>query len=348
MFPSDKSCDASAEIADGRRIDVLKPQYYNLNDNGTLTKLTTGCNAYSDANVALVKQYSSQQFVTVSGNTAGMNALATNRNLTSAFLSEMYSFLQTSGFTGVELDFEGFGQWTAPQYANYKALIGVIGNALHARKAKLMIDGPAISDSTYQSYFLWKWEDFNNMLQVDFLTVMAYDEQADGGNGTPVASLSWLGNICQWMLSKIADHSRIIVGINSYGYHGKTGAYAAIKDTYQQSMLLPGFNTAKRDASSGEMTWTANGISYDYSDSTSLNLKLQTVLNSGISSVSVWHLGGNQWFTQIPQPTPTPTPTPSPAPTPPPASLTLTQDQIKAIVGTLSSDQIATLKSIVG
>ncbi len=142
--------------------------------------------------MALIKQYSTQQFVTISGNTAGMNALATNRNLTSAFLSEMYSFLQSSGFTGIELDFEGFGQWTPQQYANYQSLVKAVGNAMHAIKCKLMIDGPAISDDKYQSYYPnWRWEDFNNMPQVDFLTVMAYDEQADGGNGTPVASLSW-------------------------------------------------------------------------------------------------------------------------------------------------------------
>lgn len=346
FYPSNDTCSASAEIADGRHIDVLKPQYFSLNDDGTLKQLTTGCNAYSAANVALVKQYSTQQYVTISGDTAGMEALATNRNLTSTFLSALYSFLDTSGFTGVELDFEGFGQWTPQQYADYKALVTVVGNAMHAIKCKLMIDAPAISDATYQNYYQFKYEDFNNIPQVDYIVSMAYDEMYDTGAGTPVASLAWINNICQWMLNKITDHSKIIVGVNSYGYHGAAKSYNITKDTYQQSTQLPGFNTAKRDASSGEMVWAQGGISYDYSDSVSIQGKINAILNNGIQAVSVWHLGGGNKF---PQQTPQPTPTPTLVSTPQPSttSITLSQDQIKAICSTLSSDQITTIKSIV-
>lgn len=354
LYP-DKNYDATSEITDGRHIDILKSEYYHLNDDGTLQQLTTGYNAYSAANVALIKQHSTQQFVTISGSTAGMNALATNRNLTSAFLSTMYSFLQSSGFTGIELDFEGFGDWTPQQYANYKSLVAVIGNAMHAIKCKLIIDGPAISDNAYQGYYLWKWEDFDVKANpalanaIDGLVVMAYDEQDDQGAGTPVSSLSWLNNICQWMLNKITDHSKIVVGIPSYGYTAKTGAYAVTQINYQQATQLPGFNTAKRDASSGEMMWTqgsgANSISNNYSDSTTIQGKLNVVQNSGINAVSVWALPGNLWF---PQQTPQPTPTPPPVPTPQPATITLTSDQIKAIAGALSSDQITTIKNIAG
>lgn len=340
-FPSDKTCDATNDITDPtRHYDALKPQYYALQDDGTLQQLTTGCNAYSAANVTLVKQHSTQQYVTISGNLPEMTVLTSNKALTSTFVSTMLSFLQSSGFTGVEIDFEDFAQWAPQQYSAYKAFLVTLGNALHAQGYKLMIDGPAISDPTYQNYYPWKWEDFDKIPQVDYLVVMAYDEQNDQGAGTPVSSLSWISSICQWMLSKISDHNRIVVGVNSYGYMGRQGAYTVTKQTYQQSTQLPGFSTATRDASSGEMTWTSGNVFYDYSDSTTLQGKLNAVLQSGIQTVSVWHLGGNQWFPQqAPQPTPTPTPQPS--------ALTFTADQVKAIYSTLTPDQIKAIKNAI-
>lgn len=335
LYP-DKTVDASPEITTNR-VDVLKPQYYTLNDDGTLTQITTGYNAYSAANVALVKQYSSQQFVTISGGTVGMDTLANNRDLKSAFLSTMIAFLQSSGFTGIELDFEGFGDWTPQQYADYKALVTVIGNAMHATKHKLMVDGPAISDNVYQGYYQFKYEDMN-ALPIDTIVTMAYDEQDDNGAGTPVSSLAWISNICQWMLSKITDHSKIVVGLPSYGYHGATGAYSVTKDTYEQSTQLPGFDTATRDASSGEMMWAEGTTSYDYSDSTTLQGKLAAVQSAEINAVSVWALPGNQWF-----PTQPSQPAPSPQPTPIPTTVTLTQDQIKAITNVFTPDQITAI-----
>lgn len=340
-FPSDKTCDATQDITDStRHYDVLKPQYYTLQNNGILQLLTAPCNTYSASNVELVKQHSAQQYTTVSGSIAGMDALTSSKALTTAFVNIMLSFLKSSGFTGIEIDFEGFGQWTPQQYSNYKTFLMTLGNALHVQGYKLMIDGPAISDATYQGYYQnWRWEDVNT-LPVDYAVVMAYDEQDDQGAGTPVSSLAWTNNICQWMLSKITDHSKIVVGIPSYGYSGKTGSYSVTKDTYQQSSQLPGFSTATRDPNSGEMTWALNGFSYDYSDATTLQLKLNVVQNAGISSVSVWHLGGNQWF-------PATQPTPSPVPQPTTPTLALTSDQIKAIYGILTPDQIATLKSAI-
>ncbi len=325
LYP-DKTYDASSEVSDGRHIDVLKPQYYNLNDDGTLTQITSGYNAYNLSNIALVKKYSSQQFVTISGSTTGMSKLAANKTLITSFINTMLNFLNASKFTGIELDFEGFGTWTPQQYSAYKTLVTDVGNALHAKNYKLMIDGPAISDATYQGYYHWKWEDFNT-LPVDYLVVMGYDYMYDQGVGAPVAPLSWLSNICQWMIAKITDQSKIVIGLNSYGYHGNIGSYNITKDIYEQSTQLPGFHTAIRDKSSSEMIWHNGDVFYDYSDSTTLQDKLNVVQDAGITNISVWHLGGNQWF--LSQPTSSPQSTTD-------SASTLTQNQ-----------QVAALKGMI-
>lgn len=297
MYPG-APCDARQEYT-VRHINVLKPQYYTLQSNGMLVQDTissAGCNGYSPEEVALVKANSDQQFVTISGQTQGAMGLATSPALTANFTNTLITFLNTVHFTGIELDFEGVAQWTPQQYSQFKSFVTTLGNALHKSGYQLMIDGPAISNTVNQGYYPWKYEDFNN-LPVDYLVPMAYDEQYDTGSGTAVQSLPWLKGVCAWMKNKVTDASKIVIGIPSYGYHAPVGTYRDfVNDAYIQTQAYPGFNTAQRNPLSGEMMWTNNGISYVYSDTTTLDGKLQAVLDAGLSKISVWHLGGNQWF----------------------------------------------------
>jgi len=302
IYPGDPACNAPSEYSDGRVISVLKPEYFSLGNNGVLTELTedaNGCNAYSAANVADVKSYSDQQFVTISGTAAGFNTLVGSSTLTTNFINTLTNFLTNNGLTGVEFDFEGFGTWTATNYSRYKTLCTTVGNSLHSNGFKLMIDGPAIPNATYQGYFLWKYEDFNS-LPVDYICVMAYDFMFDNGAGTPVASLADLTASCNWAMSKITNPARLVIGLNNYGYHGTTDGYSFTIDTYAQSQSLPGFGTATRNSSSGEMVWAQGGVSYNYSDQTTLDGKKTAVYATGLDQISVWHLGGNLWFSPDP------------------------------------------------
>lgn len=298
MYPGSPACSAMNEIADGRAIDVLKPQYYILEDSGVLRQITATsmCNGYSVENVAVIKAHSNQQYVTISGSITGIQALSSSTILASNFATTLITFLHMTNFTGVEMDIEGSGGWSQRQYTTYKAVITSLGNALHAAGFKLMIDGPVIFNNQYQNYYpFWHWEDFNSV-PVDYLVTMCYDLQYDDGAGTPVAPLSTITSCCQWMRARVTDHNRIVIGLNSYGYHGQAGSSVVIADTYQQSTKYPGFATATRDRSSGEMMWEDAGISYDYSDAITITGKVQAVVDTGLTNVSIWHLGGNQWI----------------------------------------------------
>jgi spore germination protein YaaH len=336
IYP-DLPCDAQTEYTT-KDITILKPQYYTLQDAGTLVQDTVssaGCLGYSPENVASIKAASEKQFVTISGQTNGMVALTTSPTLTQTFITTMLTFLQSSGFTGVELDFEGFSKWNEQQYGGYLTFLTQLGNALHAQGFQLMIDGPVIFNAKYQGYYPFKYEDLEK-LPADFLVAMCYDLQSDNGAGTPIAPLSTLTACCQWMKSKITDTSRIVIGIPSYAYQGATGTYHVKKFPSGQASNLPGFETATRDPASGEMMWSQNGISYSYADSTTMDMRLQTVLAQGISHISVWSLGENPWFSSVhPQPVP---PTPQP-PTTRPLST------IVADMGTLYAELAQQLKA---
>lgn len=311
VFPDDAVCDAPSQYSDGRVINTLNVEYLHVDSGGALVTLTSGCNAYNDSNVASVKAHSNRQFVTVSGDSGGFQVLISDTQLTNTFISTVQAFLSKIGFTGVELDFEDFGSWTSSQYASYVAFVKRLSTELHSTGHLLAIDCPAISDQTYQSYYPhWSYKDFDGV-QVE-LRVMAYDYEYDQGAGNPIAPIDWITNICKWTRSQITDPSRITIILNSYGYHGVRNKYAANRDTYSQSKAYYGFNTASRDASSGEMTWSVGGEVYYYTDSETLNQKVTAVLNSGtgINNIAIFHLGGgNKWPTVTPPPTPVSTPT---------------------------------------
>lgn len=336
IYPGPPACTAMQEIADGRTINVLKPEYFRLNDDGTLAQITDDlCNGYSPVNAALIKKYSQQQFTTISGSIAGIQALSEDSALLSTFRNTLVSFLQTTGFTGVEIDVEDFASWSPGQYSMYKQIVNYLGHDLHAIGCQLILDGPAISNATEQAYYPWRYEDFNN-IAVDSLVVMAYDAMYDLGVGKPVAPLSWIKAICQWMLTKVNDHNRVTIGINAYGYMGVNGspdARTIKKITYQQATRLPGFATATRNKLSGEMTWIAGNMFYDYADSETINEKIAVVQQAGLQSISIWHIGGNSWFTaptiqpmQAQPPMPTPPVTTPPTSTLPSAGDTLLAD----------------------
>ena len=302
IYPGNPACSASQDIADGRVINVLKPQYLSINAKGVVTQTTvanSGCNGYSTANVALVKKYSQEQYITVSADGAALAALVSTPAKQQNGINAIIAFVKQIGVTGVELDFEEYSSWSATTYAGYKLFLTNLGNALHALGKKLMVCTPAIPNADLQkAYNLFKYEDFN-LLPIDYITVMCYDAMWDYGAGTPVTPSWWLVDSINWVKARICDVNRIVIGLPSYGYHGTTGQYTIAIDTYEQTQKYPGFATAQRDPESQEMFWQNNGISYFYQDTVSLDYKRSLAAAAGVKAVSVWHLGGgNKWFSK--------------------------------------------------
>ena len=299
IYPGPPAENADEEYSDGRVLHFLKPEYYTVDSSGVLQQVTAavyGQNGYSVANAADVKAHSVYQYFTVSANATTTAALVNSATNRTNAISTLVSFCQTIDFTGVELDWEGFGSWTTETYENYKQFVSDLSSALHVVGKKLMIDGPPIGSTLEQSYYKFKYEDFNS-LGVDYLCVMAYDYQWDYGGGAAVAPNTWVVNICTWAKSKITDINKIVIGLPSYGYHATTSGYDITIDTKTESSGYTGYGTAARDSNSYEMMWTNAGISYVYQDSTGLNSKRDLIEAQGILFISVWHLGGNDWFT---------------------------------------------------
>lgn len=303
VYPGFPAQNADEEYSDGRTIHTLKPEYFKVHTDGTLVQLiddgtdpTNDENAYSVANALDVVSHSTEQFITVASDGANMHALTSNPTNYANAIDTLVNFCVEIGFTGVELDWEGYGSWTPTSYANYKLFVEDLADALHLVGKKLMILGPPISNSTEQSYYDWLYEDFETSA-VDYIGVMAYDYQWDWGGGTPVAPTAWVEAICDWVMSKITNTDRIVMGMNSYGYFATNSGWNVELLTKEQAASKPGYGGATLDATSNEMKWTNGGKYYCYVDSSGMDAKRQVIEDKGIRRISVWHLGGNDWFT---------------------------------------------------
>ena len=226
---------------------------------------------------------------------AGRYLLLQEDGRTGRHVAELVLFVVEHGLTGIEIDFEDFGNWDQKIYGRYKAFIARLGSELHRYNKKLMVDGPATGNAEEEAWYSWRYSDFTT-LPVDQVVVMAYDYHFDKGAGHPVAPLAWIRDVVQWVVARYPDKNRLTFSIPSYGYRGAVGTQRFKLLTHQELESEPGFEHATRDSSSGEMTWERNGTIYFYQDSQSMALKRAVIESLGIYSISVWHLGGNPWF----------------------------------------------------
>lgn len=300
LFPSKVICSAAKEYTDGRDIQFLKPEYFTILWDGTISLLTEtshGCQGYSATAAASVIGDSTHQYVTVSSSLDGLRALAASAEKRATVIQTLQTFAIDSKFTGVEIDFEDFASWDAETYAGYVKFLRELGTALHADGKKLMVDIPPIANATEQSYYKLTYADIA-ALPVDYIVIMAYDYQFDQGAGAPIAPNTWVAAIIQRAKQAIPDVHKLVIGLPSYSYKGPTGGFAITRLTDANLKSMPGYASAPRDPHSYERIWEYNGISYVYVDSAGLDAKRALIESYGIKYVSVWALGGNQWFSK--------------------------------------------------
>lgn len=318
------------EYNDGRFVDTLKPEYMTVGAAGVITEEDApaiGTYAWSPANAGSVKSYANKVLVTVSSGYTNFHALMGSGTNQTNGITTMLNFCTTNGFAGVELDWEGFGSWTSGDYSTFKTFLSTLVSSFHSSGLVVAVVLPPIGDSSVytdlkQSLYQIKYEEIAPL--VDYVVPLAYDYQFDYGAGTPIQPLTWAQTIAQWAINKVGwvNRSKIIIGIPAYGYFGVTGGFSITEDPYQTMAVQTGFSTATRDASSQEMNWANGGNSYFYNDVVSLNAKRQILEDMGIIVISVWYIGGNQWFngrvepsrTNLHQPAPIPPKVPVNAP----------------------------------
>ncbi|WP_414169533.1 glycosyl hydrolase family 18 protein [Streptoverticillium reticulum] len=304
------TCEAPAEYRDGRlREGVLKPEYWKVNPEGTLALHTTDadapCNGFSEANAADVKAHSAQQYTTVSAmDRSTVAALAGNADRRATAIGKMTDLARRTGFTGVDVDFEDFWNWSEEDEADYETFLSELARSLHAAGLKLQVDAPAElhdGDSPFN---------FAKVMGtgVDQLTVMAYGRvfaTPAGERCWAIAPEAWVREAVRYAQSQIPDKDRLVIGLPSYGFSAPDPCDTKkIQDSVPVSELRkrPGWSDdaavirQRRDPGSGEIRWSGGGVLYDAMDGAAMDTRLALLGRMGVRHVSVWALGGNPWF----------------------------------------------------
>lgn len=301
---------------------VLNDGTLQENDDGNTSTGTiaqsnnAGINGWNATNLASIKQYSTYQFCDVSavfranGGTAdsgGAAKLVNSSSLSTSFINQAIAFLNFTGMTGLELDWERTGNtsMTAGTYTNYLSFLTTLGNTLHSHGYKLIVSVNAYDSASGgtnpESAYRLKYADLNS-LPIDYILPLIYDNEFNTSEaGYSQASTTYITNSCNYILSKITDYTRIIAGLSAKGYSdvstdlGVWNLGPTDNLTLSQLQAVSGY-PGTRNSSSQEMQFTPNGVYYDYNDTTTLDSHRTTVYNTGVLHVSVWYIGSGFWF----------------------------------------------------
>jgi spore germination protein YaaH len=293
-------CTVESEITDGRKIDVLKPQYFDTKDNGDLRLLNSDifdCNGYSEKFNKILKSNSSQTLFLVDAQKKGFKSLMASPEKQQASFDQILQTIDDSGFDGVELDFESFEDWTPTEYQTYLDYIKTLGDKLHTKNKLLSIDLPAIPDAQFQKLYKVNYADFND-LPIDYLVIMAYDFQYSRPLGGAVSRLTEIQDSLNNAKQKFKKTDQIVVGISNYGYYGTAGSKKF--NTVLSEKIKQKFDTTKaqRDSESAELYGSEGDQNYRICDTICLETKLKAAQETGINKISIWHLGGEDWLKQ--------------------------------------------------
>ncbi|MGK4585400.1 glycosyl hydrolase family 18 protein [Kitasatospora sp. HPMI-4] len=304
----ESTCQAPAEYGDGRLRDgVLKAEYWQVGKDGALVRQTAAdlpCNGFSDANAADLKAHSAAQYVTVSAmDRPTVAALVDDPGRRSAAVSELTRFTRKIGFTGVDIDFEDFWNWSQDDEHGYEAFVSELAHSLHAAGMRLQIDGPVEAGDGDSPF------DYTALMRAgaDQLVIMDYGRMFNTTDGRcwAISPHDWVRTGIKYAQSKVPNRDQLVIGVASYGFSAPDPCDTGkIKDSVPLADIRkrPGYSedaatvAARRDPASGEVRWTDHGTLYDYTDQAAMDAKLDVLRKLGVTHVSVWVLGGNPWF----------------------------------------------------
>lgn len=284
----------------------IRASWYHVNGDGGLVQRSGPDHGayfyYTGANARTVRQNCIEPLVNVSASTEQMQEfLATTARQLNA-KTVLVNFCVNNHFAGVDLDFEGYGDWTPVLYEQFKAFLIILGEELHKRGLILSVEVPPIwNNKTFptstkewmqrnsQEYYVLTYQDFVN-LPVDKLTIMAYDYHYDMGAGAPNQPLLWLEDIILWAKNTIGL-DRVAMGLPAAGYKGTEGQYDIVAITSNSTPA-----GATRDSASQELTWrdAENKVNF-VSDNISIDAKTALCESYGIKECVLWHIGNNKY-----------------------------------------------------
>lgn len=288
IYPDDQH--SFKKLEEVGRVQAVKIEFLHVEDDGSLHEIIANeesPNGYSLQNVALIKQHSNQQFVTISGMMDGTSAAMEDSDT----IPTIVAMAQKTGFN-IELDWEGYGAWTSEYYQQYKKFVGDLRKSLNTKGKKLAIDGPPIPDQASQNWYEWKYEELTPL--VDQIVMMVYDNHYDHGPGAAIAPKQWSLDCMEWLKQK-SGTKKGVVGVASHGYAGNR-IDGQIQTNTSNFVARRAQGVTSSRTADGELLAARPSWYFVYADERTMQTRLEQVQQSGFNRLSVWSLGSNPWF----------------------------------------------------
>jgi len=369
FFPYLKPLQAQAQC--GSRL-IGFYTYYNSNYRSTkipFNQLTHICHAFvninPDGSITAPSGYLEPYLITTAhangvrvltsiggADVTTFSGVAANPAYTATFVNQVYQFIQTNGYDGVDIDWE-FPE-TSADLSNEAGFFQALRNKFNSSPT------PAPSwdisfDIEGNSYW-GAWQDYSNVSNyVSFYNVMSYSASgawADHTNhntaiytGTdPYGDETWQSDVAYLTTTRGVPPSKINMGVPFYGvqFPSQNGLYVACggycpgvaNPNYSQLVPLIGTSATRTWDSGSLVPYLTNGPGFiTYDDTESVTIKVNYALGTAkLGGLFIWELSQDYMAdtTQpllstmytavqalgIPTCTPTITPTPVPTATP--------------------------------
>ena len=142
-----------------------------------------------------------------------------NEATRATIVKTIVDLVNTNGFDGIDLDYEGFAfvdpitTWskTAPRWV---AFIKELSVALHANDKLLSVSTPYLYDPTekQKGYFVYAWADIAS--SIDRLRIMTYDYSV--AKPGPIGPISWTERTLRYAIS-VMSSAKVYLGLPGYG-----------------------------------------------------------------------------------------------------------------------------------
>lgn len=287
-------------------IDVLAPQAYTLNEDGTVW------GSVAPRVMALGKKHHFQLMPLVMNDHFDRDKLHRFLHSPEAqqhAITQLLAACQHNHYWGMQFDIENLPVIDRTLYSQF---VQQAATAFHQHQLKLSVTVlpnqiPPILTDSYSAWFYDNWSggyDIKALAKTcDFVTLMAYDRHNTLTTPGPIAPLPWVRLVLKQAL-RVTYANKILLGVPLYsGYwsttpHNKSFASREHQISYAEAMDVLQQYQAKTvwDTNSGCAVATLNGPNKLYSylyvqNARSLQIALNLAKENQLQGIAAWQLG---------------------------------------------------------
>jgi spore germination protein YaaH len=289
FFTEDASKKGLVAIGrDPKALSDLSPWWYTLNSDGSVKDMSTAATrAWSSSHhVPIVPLVTNGgQYTVLEDNTAMHTAI-----------QNLVSLVQKNNYDGLNIDFQGL---PFQARSGLNAFVDELASQLHGMNKTVAVD---IIPTQAQTGAHGAYDEVSLSHYADQLILMTYDRHDNTSSPGPVSPHNWVVSAVKHALAEGVPASKIVLGVNSYGYDWNltTGKGSTVGQA-QASAMPPSKKTYSHATKETKVTFTKNGVKHViyYGGRKALADKIAIAKQYKLAGIAIWKVGyENQGFWQ--------------------------------------------------